>query len=1219
MFLVASVAFAQSDRGTITGTIMDPAGAMIPNASIEARNTETGALYETVSTETGNYTLAQLPAGMYQMSASVPGFKQFVRTGITVLVAATLRIDIQMEVGDISETVTVSADAPLLKTESGELAHNISTDRMNDLPLLSGTAGARDSYASINLLPGAAQQQGGFGTLRVNGMPGATLALRIEGQDATQTAWTTAYGMSQAGVDAIEETAIQTSNYAAEYGQAGGGVFNMTMRSGTNLFHGSAYLYFRNEALNAYPPYDDSAGQRTRDRDRRQNYGFTAGGPVYIPKVYDGRDKTFFFWSLEQNRQKSANVRIHTVPVQAYRDGDFSDPRLYTGTVLGQDVLGRDILEGTIYNPETRRTAIGLDGNPYIVSDPFMGCDGITPNVICQDPGSPNYVAFDPVAVAFQKLIPSPNDVGGNLVNNYNVSFPNKTTETIWSVKADHNLSSKIRVSGYYARNRIDIPFPDGYPPPITTERDLVEGTHTVRLNMDYTISPTALLHLGAGVMHFSFIDDVPNINYDNEVELGLPGTFTTRPPTFNGLNASQGGLSDPSGQGNSAGPIAQQNQWQTKPTGTANLTWIKGNHTYKFGGELRIESYPSATLTPANGWFTFSHLQTALPYLTSQNIGGSTIGLPYASFLLGEVQQGEIGQASKFHIGKHSLAFYAQDSWKITPKLTLDYGIRWDYQTYLREGHNRLPSFGYDVPNPAFDNIPGAVIFESSGDRFANNYPHAWGPRLGIAYQFMPKTVLRAGIGVSYGQTGNLEMWSLRFGSLDRYSSSTGLPVTQLECGPSVDCVPIVPVWPDTDTGSRPITQGDTFMTSVDRSAGRPPRQLQWSIGVQREITQNLSVDVSYVGNRGVWWMSNGALTDPNRVTPQILADHNLSLSDEDHRALLRSPLSSVSPADAAAYNLYAPYTGFVGSVSQSLRPYPHFGGIFVLWAPLGNTWYDALQVKLTKRYSHGIDFTAAYSWQKELTVGAETFDPAFAPAQPSINDLNDLRSNKVISGLSIPHRLVIGLNYTTPRLDIGKWASWLFRDWTLGAYLTYSSGAPIHVPDANNGIETLLSLCAPQSVFGGCNRSPWYKAPASHANRVPGEPLFTQDLNSSFDPFRTFVFNPDAWETPVDGEFGVSSAYYNDYRFRRVHNENLSLGRRFRFTEGMNLHLRVELMNAFNRVRIPNPGGPGVSNHLFPQTTNPDGTTAFGFGAIDAYGAGGQRTGQIVARFNF
>ena len=255
LLLIASGAWAQSDRGTITGTITDISDAILPGAPVEAENIETGAVYQAISTETGVYTLAQLPVGTYQVSTSVEGFKKFVQTGITVMVAQTLRIDIQLEVGGVEDVITVTADAPLLQTESAELSHNIPRERMDELPMLSAV-GMRDPFQAVNLMPGTAGT--GAGAMRINGMPGFTMSLRIDGQDATQNIWTNAYGMSIPSVDSVEETAIQTSSFAAEYGQAGGGILNMTMRSGTNQLHGSLFEYFRNEALNAYPPYKKS-------------------------------------------------------------------------------------------------------------------------------------------------------------------------------------------------------------------------------------------------------------------------------------------------------------------------------------------------------------------------------------------------------------------------------------------------------------------------------------------------------------------------------------------------------------------------------------------------------------------------------------------------------------------------------------------------------------------------------------------------------------------------------------------------------------------------------------------------------------------------------------------------------------------------------------------------------------------------------------------------
>jgi len=311
LFLSALAAFAQTDRGTITGTVSDATGAVIPGVPIEVKNVQTGATYQAGSSETGNYTLAQLPAGTYELSATLPGFKRFLRSGIIVSVATVLRIDVTLEVGAAGESVTVEAASPLLKTESGELSHNISSDQVNSLPVLtlSGAVGTtlgnvRNPLQVLNLLPGASFAN--ENQLRVNGMPSSTHSIRIEGQDATNGMYRQTNQNVQASVDAIQEVAVQTSNYAAEYGQAGGGYFNYTMKSGTNQYHGAVFDYFVNEGLNAGTPFTDRvatgdtgrSGQHIRNRQRKNDYGFNVGGPIWLGKLYDGHNKSFFFFNF---------------------------------------------------------------------------------------------------------------------------------------------------------------------------------------------------------------------------------------------------------------------------------------------------------------------------------------------------------------------------------------------------------------------------------------------------------------------------------------------------------------------------------------------------------------------------------------------------------------------------------------------------------------------------------------------------------------------------------------------------------------------------------------------------------------------------------------------------------------------------------------------------------------------------------------------------------
>jgi hypothetical protein len=311
-FVVLAVyAFAQSDRGTITGTVSDPAGAVVANAPIQAKNLGTGVEYSSATSTTGNYTLLQLPPGTYQVNVNVPGFKKYLRSGLTVEVAQTLRVDISLEVGSASESVTVTESASLLRTESGELSHNVDVKHMDDLPILgiggtlSGSAGIRNPMAMVTVIPGSTFVPNAL--VRINGTPANSQAFRIEGQDASNTGTPGVPAQTQPSVDAIQEVAIQTSNYAAEYGQVGGGMFNVTMRSGANQFHGSAYDYYVNEILNAGNPFVTGSPQgNPRPRARRNDYGFTAGGPVWIPKVYDGHDKTFFFFNWEQFRETTS-------------------------------------------------------------------------------------------------------------------------------------------------------------------------------------------------------------------------------------------------------------------------------------------------------------------------------------------------------------------------------------------------------------------------------------------------------------------------------------------------------------------------------------------------------------------------------------------------------------------------------------------------------------------------------------------------------------------------------------------------------------------------------------------------------------------------------------------------------------------------------------------------------------------------------------------------
>jgi hypothetical protein len=580
------------------------------------------------------------------------------------------------------------------------------------------------------------------------------------------------------------------------------------------------------------------------------------------------------------------------------------------------------------------------------------------------------------------------------------------------------------------------------------------------------------------------------------------------------------------------------------------------------------------------------------------------------------------IASPQSIHLQHHNLGAFMQDSCKITRKLTLDYGLRYDFQTYSKEDVNApWASFAPNVPNPSAGGRLGAVQFEGSGPgrcncNLANNYPWAFAPRLGVAYQVLPKTVLRGGVGIVYGSPS------------DSYGTTAGaysipVAVSSPSFGQGVfamqNGVPFAPLpFPNFDVGQFPqpgyaTTQAPAFF--LDQNAGRPPRQVQYSFGVQREITRDLLVEASYVGNVGVWWIAP-QYVNPNAITPQILSAYGLSLNNAADLSLLTSPLNSTLAASRVSHNV--PYTVFpvTATVAQSLRPFPQFNTIIGAWAPDGNTWYNSLQAKATKRFSHGLSFTALFTWSKQLTTAATSLvnnATAVSDGGAPRNDVFNYSQNKYLSAFDQPLNFTIAPSYTTPKLNINKAASWALRDWQINGLFAYGSGFPILAPAAQNIVITVL-LCANAD------------AAISYVNRVPGLLLFTQDLNCHcFDPNKEFVLNPNAWAQPLAGQWGTSAAYYDDYRLQRRPNENLGLGRAIRFHERYEVNLRIEFANIFNRAEMPNPVS---TNSSATQQRNPTtGVPSAGFGQINTAGIGPatniqtptSRQGTVVARFSF
>ena len=1244
VFVCVCAALAQSDRGTITGTVSDPAGAIVAAAQVEARNVATDAVYQAATSATGNYTIAQLPVGSYDLTVTVAGFKKFVRTGLVVQVAGTLRVDAALEVGSNTESVTVEAAAPLLKTEGGEVATNISTSTLDELPILtlagslntqsnpSGLGNIRNPLAAVELLPGARFSSDYI--MRINGMPSSSQSINLEGQDATNGFYQSRTQINQAGVEAIQEVAIQTSNFAAEYGKAGGGYFNYTMKSGTNQLHGSAYDYFVNEALNAGLPFTDAGnvnpakeGQHIRNPIRQNDFGFTIGGPIDIPKVYNGHDRTFFFVSFEQFRQSTFTSNTQAiVPTLAQRNGDFSGALNPKVPCNGPDTAGQMVCLNEIFDPTTQRLVGGS-----VVRSPFSN------NMI---PIS----QMDPTAQIVQNMIPQPNTPG--LVNYTAPGYSNFRHTTIPSLKIDHIITPKMKLSGYYSVTRTESPQNNGFPQPFSTLQSENYLAQTIRLNLDATLTPTLLVHFGAGLLHMSYPQNGPTYN---QASSGLfPDGVAYPAQNFIYLSGMYSAL----GGGWSGGGAYPTNvstgyffnapsQYDIKPTFNANTTWVKGNHTFKLGATALFEGLPTVTTGRAQGEYEFSPIETSdpwqfgLPFTTT-----ASSGFGYASFFLGLADGNQIGRVADLRLGYHAYSLYIQDSWKITRRLTFDYGLRWDYANLWQEEYGRMQSAGFNTPNPTVGGRLGAPEYQATcGCQFARTYPYSIGPHLGVAYQITPKTVFRAGGAISYGSQADDA--GVSHSAADYLSLGTpayGSPAAILKYGDSfgpgnVYGNPVL-TWPNSflstpyspaPTASGVIPPAAPFI-SIAANAGRLPRIFQWSIGFQREISPNLVVDAAYVGNRGAWWVApEASALNYNALTPQgLLSQYGINVTNPADAKLLNTPINSPNVIARFPWlaNPNSVYPGFPATqpLGQALRPYPQWLGIPpFLGPPMGDTWYDSLQIKMTKRFSHGLSTQVAYTWEKELTDGTNSNTAYLTPSPPLINDVFNYGLNKEISGFSLPQELVISFSYTTPKLQASgagfQALSWVARDWTISGVLRYQSGQILQSPDSANGLLANLQR-------GPSNNPAIWGGGYTFLDRVQGQPLFQVSPNSHFDPTTQLVLNPKAWVEPPYGTFGESAAYFNDFRWQRQPAEGMGLARTFRIKERMSLQVRAEFQNIFNRLFYSLPTDSGATTITTPTGhANPGGTLSSGFGYVSwLQGAGAQpRSGQLVARFTF
>jgi hypothetical protein len=1196
VLLAAAMAIAQNDRGSVTGTITDPANASVPGAKLVLKNADTGALTETETTPTGNYTFTSISVGRYQLTIQAAGFKTAVQDHVAVELDQNLRLDVRLDVGSAAESVTVEANAEMLKAENAEVNMDVTGKKLNDLPINFGGTGSagggiRNWLTFTYLAPGVA---GTSATSEVNGLPGSNFKVYLEGQDSTSpvaTAWTST--VQSASVEAITEFAVQSSNYSAEYGQVLGGLYNFTTKSGTNQYHGSAYEELTNEDFNASQPWD-----HVLNRDRQSDYGFSVGGPVWIPKLYNGRNKTFFFFNLEGYTTSQTSILTGTVPTAAYRSGDFGCALYATSTnctgptvALKDPTSGYQYLENQIFDPASTYT----DANGRLVRNPFPN------NVIPQ-------TEMDPVALKVQAFIPAPQN--GQTTQNWDPTLITPTKQRIISLKFDQNFGSNTKLSFFWNKMSTNSPaYPDGLPFPITGTRKTVDGTvggNQFRLNADHTFSPTLIAHLGVGFWRFQNPDSSPPdiLNYNVMSALGLTGSSTGMGfPQISGLSYNnEGGMADTMGIQNS---VFQQTDIAST---VGSLTWVHGIHTYKAGYEIKDSVYSDQSNNGTPGIYSFSGAQTAIPFLGTTTVGSGSIGSGYASFLLGDVQNYQVSPPDAAQQRSVETGFYVQDSIKATSRLTFEIGLRYDRTPMGHEEWNRQSEISFNTPDPNAGNLPGGTVFAGYGAgrcncEFVNTYNFGFGPRVAVAYQLNDKTVIRAGWGFSYASpdqwnylSNNYLINGMGYTTISPGNNPQfGVAYSQFQNGIvySPSSLHVVNLNPGINSPVGALGSPSASAITYDPSGGRPTRVDQWNVTVQRQLSKNMTFEAGFVGNTGAWEQLGG-LENPNAVTPAILKAHGLDLSNAATRTLMTSQICSAA-AKAAGFTL--PYATFpcTASVAQSLRPFPQYSvSLAPQFVDQGDSYYDSLQVRFVRRLSHGLDISSNYTFAKTENIGG------YINADPTNRTIQ-----KALDSNDYPQILVTALTYVTPKATNNKLIRAVTGNWTYATTLRYASGALISAPQ---------SQASKWSTYTFASGTPMV--------RIPGVPLYLKNPDCRcIDPnnINDRVLNPAAWEDVPAGTISPGSGYYNDYRGPHQVSENMNFGRTFQIRESIKLNIRAEFFNVFNRVTL---GTPTSSNPLATTTVNNATGAISGFGYYSigsASNAGTPRVGLIVARLTF
>jgi hypothetical protein len=1126
--------FAQANAG-ITGTVTDSSGAVVTGAAVTVKNQGTGVENHTTTSSAGTYAFSGLLPGIYSVSVEGSGFKKNVQNSVNIEVSTTSTLNFTLETGSTAETVEVTASAIQLNTTQPQLGSTIEPTVVRALPVEVSGHGRQVDELQF-LAPGAT---GDTFSHRINGGVDFEQEIVYNGVPYPQSETEGYTQHSNPPFELVQEFRVERSTFSAQFG-LGQGALTYQMASGTNKYHGSLFEINRNSFFDSAGYFNNKYHTNAPGvpTDHENNYGFTIGGPISIPKVYDGRNRTFGHYSQEWYKQNSESTAPNTVPTALQKTGDFSD---------FVDGSGNQI--------------------PIFVPQGFS-CNGLTPGT--QFPGNKIPAnCISPTSASLLQFLPDPDrpgtGVGGLDSNKSFAPFINPHIQHVWGFTVDQVLTPKQGLHFSMWRNSYSNYSFDGTP-----ARDFVTqpnplnsmkfepnlGTDFI-LSYDHTITPNLVMTAGFG--WFGEIN-----NQFNQTKYSFPAVAQGVIPaniTFDGNHA-------PTNWGTDGAWLQSIN----RKLGVAivnNWLWTKGRHTFNIGGEWRRSYQDDNEEQTAGGRFQFSHNQTADP----SNI--TNTGSSFASYLLGLPDSVNRSNSQELRLRNWDLSPYIQDDIKLTPKLTVNLGIRWDIQVPFTENNNLIVFFDPNNPrtNPAADGRPGALTkFGSCNgcagyDRAYIHWGH-FGPRLGFAYQISPKTVVQGGFSVAflnggayeYGTSkvavnyGNLLVGSFARNSSGGISSSYG--------GWDNNILPNPSATPFSSTLGIGGSQIDAF-TSSD---GFAPYSEQWNVNVQRELPYDMFVQAAYVGNREIHLPSQ--LNSINQLDPKYLAlgdDLNLKFSD--------------GSAQAKGYT--TPYTNFANdfgdasTVAQSLVPYPQYGNIFNNFEGSGSVFYQAMQIQLEKRFTQGLSFLAGYTLAREYNNTNSGFTSFVNNA---LNKYNQRLEWSPTNGAP-PQTFKVSGTYELP-IGPGKAhfnnhgvTGQLLGGWQIGWIARYYSGSPDLGFNQNRGFPF---------PYGG-NQRP---------NRNTSVSVTTHSYNRVDDYYSGKGSAPQVWDANAFTAaplftLGNSKRTYAGLKDPADYNESANVRKHFYFGERFQGILQVDYFNLFNRTRFNSPDN-NFSNTTYGTVTN-------------------------------